>query len=365
FYPTAWLRWILPTDTAMNLGFAVHIVLAGCTMYAFLRALGVSWTGALTGGLAYELTGLVASLVYPGHDGKLFVSALTPLVFLAILRAVRDRRPYAFGLLALGVGLSLHGHPQLSYYLLVAAALWGVYLLFLAPGRPVGTAKLPLLGGALAAVAIGFGIYAIQALPFIAYIPYSPRAVGGPSGGWEYATAFALPWTELFSVIIPEFNGIQSAYWGENYLKHHTEYLGVAPLVLAVVGAGDRARRPLVLAVGCIGLFFLLIALGGHTPFYRLWYEVMPLMKKVRAPGMAFFLVSFPVAAFAGFGADRVLRGDVPARRLWILGGIAAGVGLLGLLGVLQAVAEALVQPQQMPAAVANAGAVRAGGVRI
>ena len=29
FYPTAWLRWFLPIDTAMNLGFFAHIVLAG------------------------------------------------------------------------------------------------------------------------------------------------------------------------------------------------------------------------------------------------------------------------------------------------------------------------------------------------
>ncbi|HEX9754133.1 MAG TPA: hypothetical protein VGA42_00420 [Gemmatimonadales bacterium] len=366
FYPTAWLRWILPTDAAMNLGFAVHIVLAGCAMYAFLRALGVSWAGAVTGGLAYELTGLVASLVHPGHDGKLFVAALTPFVFLAILRAVRDRRPSAFGLLALGVGLSLHGHPQLSYYLLVAAALWGAYLLFVAPGRPLGKGKLPLLAGALGAVAIGFGIYAIQALPFIEYIPYSPRAAGGPSGGWDYATAFSLPPDELMSLVIPEFNGLTAAYWGRNFpIKHHTEYVGVLPLMLAMIGAGDRARRPIVLALGGIGLFFLLIALGRYTPFYQLWYEVVPMMKKVRAPGMAFFLSAFPIAVFAGFGADRLLRGDVPARRLWILGGVAAGIGLLGVLGVLQAVAEALVPPQQMQAAVANAGSVRAGGVRV
>ncbi len=39
FYPTAWLRWILPVDTGMNLGFALHFVLAGCTTYALLRAL--------------------------------------------------------------------------------------------------------------------------------------------------------------------------------------------------------------------------------------------------------------------------------------------------------------------------------------
>ena len=48
-------------------------------------------------------------------------------------------------------------------------------------------------------------------------------------------------------------------------------------------------------ALGAIALLFLLVSFGGHTPFYHLWYEVMPMMKKVRAPGMAFFLVALPV----------------------------------------------------------------------
>src|SRR4029078_247439 len=86
FYPTAWLRWVLPVDTAMNLGFAVHLVIARCTMYALLRALRTGWTGALVGGLGYELTGIVASLVKPGHDGKLFVSAVAALAVLGARR---------------------------------------------------------------------------------------------------------------------------------------------------------------------------------------------------------------------------------------------------------------------------------------
>src|SRR5260370_5570943 len=36
FYPTAWLRLLLPIDTAMNLGFAIHLVLAGWFSYLFL-----------------------------------------------------------------------------------------------------------------------------------------------------------------------------------------------------------------------------------------------------------------------------------------------------------------------------------------
>ena len=87
--------------------------------------------------LAYELTGIVASLVKPGHDGKLFVSALAPLAFLALVRAVRDRHPGGYALLALVVGLGLLSpHYQMTYYLLVAAGLWTLYLAFFAPERP-------------------------------------------------------------------------------------------------------------------------------------------------------------------------------------------------------------------------------------
>lgn len=365
FYPTAWLRWVLPVDTAMNLGFAVHIVIAGAAMYAFLRALHVSWGGAVIGGLAYELTGLVASQVSPGHDGKLFVSALTPLLFLALLRAVRDRRVSGFGMTALTVGLALHGHPQMSYYLLVGSAVWGAYLAFVSPEKPERR-QLPLvMAGAIAAVALGFGLYAIQALPFMQYIPFSPRGAGGPSGGWEYATAFAMPPDELLSWFLPEFNGIVDAYWGSNFFKLHTEYIGVVPLILASFGIGDRKHRSVVMALGVVAGLFLLVSLGGHTPFYRLWYELMPMMKKVRAPGMAFFLVAFPVAAFAGMGAERLFRGEITARRAVITAGVFGAIALLGVLGVLQGVAQALAEQQMYERALDNAAALRIGSVRL
>lgn len=365
FYPTAWLRWIVPTDVGMNLGFAAHIVIAGCTMYALLRALGAGWGGAVAGGISYELSGLVAGLVNPGHDGKLFVAALSPLLLLAILRAVRDGRASAFGLIAILVGLSLHGHPQLSYYLLIVALLWGLWLLFVAPERPAPARRFAIAAAAVGAVALGFGIYMIQALPFYQYIPFSPRSETGPSGGWEYATAYSLPPSEIWSLFIPEFNGIRTAYWGVNPLKHHTEYVGLLPLALAWFGITDRQRRPVVLALGAIGLLFFLVALGGHTPFYRLWYELMPMMKKVRAPGMAFIFTVLPLSVFAGFGADRLLRGDVAFRKVAIaLGGFLV-VGLLGAAGVLQSVAEAIAIPERMGDVVANTEALRMGGLRV
>ena len=365
FYPTAWLRWILPTDVGMNLAFAAHIVIAGCTMYALLRALGTGWGGAIAGGIAYELSGLVTGMVSPGHDGKLFVAALAPLLLLTILRAVRDGRVSAYGLMAITVGLVLHGHPQMSYYLLIVALLWGLWLLFLSPERPASDRRLKVVLGALGAVALGFGLYMIQALPFIQYIPFSPRAEGGTSGDWTYATSYSFSPSELWSTFYPEFNGIQQGYWGVNFFKTHTEFIGLIPLGLAWLGIRDRNRRPVVLALCVIGLLFLLVAFGGHTPFYRLWFELMPMMKKVRAPGMAFLFTVLPICIFAGFGADRLLKGEVTFRQALIPVAVFGVLGLLGALGVLQSVAEAVAIPEQTQRVVANADALRAGGIRV
>jgi hypothetical protein len=365
FYPTAWLRWFLPIDTAMNLGFFAHIALAGASMYAFLRALRVSWTGALVGGIAYELSGIVASMVRPGHDGKLFVSALAPLLFLALLRAIRDRRSWGYGLVALVVGLCmLSPHYQMTYYLLVAGAVWTLYLVFFDPERPGGLSWPRELGLAFGAVLLGLAISAIQVLPFLQYIPYSPRAVGGPSGGWDYATLFSMPPEELVTTVLPQFNGVLDHYWGRNVFKLHTEYLGAIVVVLAVLGLGDRRRRT-VQALVLIALLFLLVAFGGHTPFYYLWYEVMPMMKKVRAPGMAFFMVALPVSALAGFGADRLVRREVSLRAFAVPLAVLGGLALLGVAGVLQSVATLLAGPEQASRVADNAGALQGGALRL
>ena len=96
FYPTFLLRMLLPTDLAMTWGMISHVFLAGLFAYWFLRALGVGFHGALIGGLAYCISGPIGGLVSPGHDGKIFVSALLPLslwqLVLAIRRAVLSIR---------------------------------------------------------------------------------------------------------------------------------------------------------------------------------------------------------------------------------------------------------------------------------
>ena len=338
-YPTAFLRLVLPTATVINIGFFVHYILAGLFMYLLLRRLQVSWSGAVVGGLAYQLSGLVGSYVQPGHDGKLVVTALLPLVLLGLVAGMRDRRWWGYGVTALGIGLSiLTQHVQMTYYMLVAA---GLFALYLAPGNAIRGLSL-----AAAAVAVGFGIAAIQLLPAFAHMPLSPRAVT-VQGGFEGATTYGIPWMHIPEFFLKNFVGwgAPGTYWGTNGIKLHSEYLGLPVVALALLGAGVGKDRRLRLWLAGIGLLFLLIGLGKGTPFYHLWWSVMPYVRQMRAPGMAYFVVVFVVACFAAFGVERLERRADEAAckshvRAWL---IAAGVvALLAVAGVFGSMAGAL-----------------------
>ena len=342
-YPTAWLRLVLPTHVAMNLGFVIHYVLAGLFTYWFLRRWRVSWTGAVVGGLAYQLAGVIGSYVSPGHDGKLFVTTMLPLALTGLTIGIRDRRFEGYAIVAIAVALMmLSPHPQMAQYALLAAGLFALYLTLGEGSITSARARVTALALAAAAVAVGVGVSAIQYVPFYSYIPYSPRD-SSVLHNFEWSAAYAIPWAHVPELVIPRFTGetFNRTYWGPNGLKLHSEYLGLIVVAFAIAGAADKQRRRMILWLGGIGLLFLLIALGASTPFFRLWWEIVPFSKSMRAPGMALFIVAFVTAVLAAFGVDRVASGAAPrfARVALIVGALVA---LLGLTGAFGTIAESL-----------------------
>lgn len=342
FYPTFLLRLVLPTDVAMTWGMILHLILADVATYAFLRAIGIGFHAALIGGLAYMMSGQVASLVSPGHDGKLFVSALFPLTLLILTWGIRDAKQWVWGVLALVVGLGvLSPHPQLLQYLLLASGAWALMLAFGGTGAHVLTRSQALtrLGLALGAVLLGAAIGAIQYLPVREYVDWSPRAGGRD---YAYATSFSMPIEELINVYLPQFSGILQDYWGRNGIHLHSEYLGAGVLLLAASAfgaAGAAARKRLLWFWVGVFVVSLLWALGGNTPFYHLVYALVPGSKFFRAPSTIYFITTFAVAVIAALGSERVLAGQV-SRRL-LIGALAfgGGVALLASVGAFEVLA--------------------------
>ncbi len=364
FYPAAWLRWFLSGETVLTLSFFLHLIVAGIAMYSLLRTLRASWTAAVVAGLAYELTGIVASQLSPGHDGKMFAAALVPFAFVALLRAIRGGRTGYYGWYALVVGLvMLTPHYLAAYYLLVGSAIFTLWLAFLDPERSRSRSPWMAIGMVALATGIGLGIAAVELLPVQHMVAYTPRAVGGDSGGYLYASSWGMPPEELMSTILPQFNGVIGHYWGRNGFKDHTEYLGAIVVVLMFLGIPAARRRGLALPLGVIGGLFLLVSWGGWSPFYKLWYY-MPKMSQFRAPGLAFFMVAIVVCVFAGFGVDQLLQRKVKRVTMVLLLGTLGAIGVLAAAGVLQTVAESFAG-QAIEYAGLNAPELQRGGIRL
>ena len=369
FYPTALLRLLLPTDIGLTWGFIIHIFLAGCFTYGFLRAWGFGFFPSLIAGVGYMMSGELAGLVSPGHDGKLFVSALMPLTLWFLVRGIRDGRLWAWGGVAIAVGLAvLSPHPQLLQYMLLTCGAFAIYLAFADhPGRGKLTRNVALarLGTAAAAVAVGFLIGAVQYLPVLEYVPFSPRAGGK---GWEHAVSYSMPIEELLNTYLPQFSGMLEDYWGRNVIHFHSEYLGAAMLLLAFAGfVGAPERRGFrrfwigVLAVA------VLWSLGGYTPFYHIVYALVPGTKFFRAPSTMLMVVALATAVLAALGTERALSGALSRR--YLIGWLAAGlvIALLAISGAFTSMAHAIAAsfPFDREEVIdANRGAVALGGLR-
>ena len=368
FYPTFLLRMVMPTDVAMTWGFIIHLFLAGLFTFGFLRALGYSFYGSLVGGLAYMLSGQIASYASPGHDGKLFVSALFPLALWILYRGIRGGKSWSWGAFGLVIGLCvLSPHPQLLQYMLLACGAYALFLAFttldgISLPRPVAIKRL---AAALAAVIVGLAIGAVQYLPVREYVKWSPRA-GGLA---DYATATSYAWNpeELMNVYLPQFSGMLENYWGRNGIHLHSDYVGAGVLFLAgaaFIGLRGDSRRKHLVFWSITLLVALLWSMGSSTPFYRIPFAIVPGTKYFRAPATIFFVGTLAIALLACAGTERFLERRIPSRYLigWIVG--AGVIAFLASVGGLSSVAESMADERMFDRVLANKGALFIGAWR-
>ena len=368
FYPTFLIRMLMPTDAAMTWSFILHLFLAGFFAFRFLRASGFSFHASLIGGTAYMMSGQLASLVSPGHDGKLTVSALFPLGLWMLTIGIRHGRRWSWGVLALTIGLAvLSPHPQLLQYMLLASAAFTIHLaisVFRKRATPALTV-LARMGMALLSVAIGLATGAIQYLPVREYVAWSPRA-GGLSD-YATATSFAWPVKELFDAYLPQFTGMIEAYWGANAIHLHSDYVGAVVLLLAgaaFASLKQDPRRGFLMFWTITLVIAVLWAVGGDTPFYRIPYAIVPGTKYFRAPATVFFVGSMALSVLATAGAEKALLRQVSVK--YVAGWLAFAALIVGLAltGVLTDFARAMATEDVLDLVIANAPQVTIGAWR-
>ncbi|MBV9772472.1 MAG: YfhO family protein, partial [Gemmatimonadetes bacterium] len=322
--------WLFPVSKIWPTLFVIHFGLAGVGTYLLTREMGARRWVAFVGGLMFQFTGLMMSWVLAGQEGRIIVAALTPLIFFFLHRGIRTGAlaPFAGAAAAIGFAL-LTFQIQSSYYMLLAAFIWSVFLLWhlgLFRDRRALT-RVVLLG--VGAVAFGFALASVNFLPFSSYVAESPRGMAG-GRGYEYSTSYSMPPGEISALAVPEYEGYLDTYHGSNPFKLHVEYVGATVILLVALGFYySRRNRYWWLFLG-LTLFALSLSFGGNTPLYRLYYELLPGTKKFRAPAISFFLVSLSLAAMATLTLEAIAArlDERRAATARTVRGVAEGPGL-------------------------------------
>ncbi|MEX0979698.1 MAG: hypothetical protein WDZ89_01315, partial [Gemmatimonadota bacterium] len=331
-YPTSLLLLFMDTHRALGWKLVLHVFLAGLFMFAWVRALGLSRVAALLAGLAFLMAPYMVTLVWPGHDGKLFVTALTPLLFWAAERSLTRRGVGSFAVLGLIVALILYStHFQMAYFLFGGVGAYYVFRTIqiargsdgeadaAAPGtaRTLALRKLTLF---LLAALLGAGAAGIQLVPAVSYITDFSRRAATTAAPGEESRAYSSSWSmhpeEAASLVVPEFVGsniggsdwTSDTYWGRNPFKHNHEYAGLIVLLLAGISFAGAPRRGLRWFFTGLGGVALLFTLGANTPVWRVFYEILPGISLFRAPSMVIFLFGFSAATLMAFGVDRAFE---------------------------------------------------------
>ncbi len=301
-YPFNLIYMIFPINLGLTFMFIIHVFLAGLGVWLLLREFDLSQFSSLVGAVSYMFAGQIITTTQGGHLGRTIGGVLLPFAFLFVARAVRRKRLSDFLLFGGISGIFiLAGHIQITYWSMIGVVFFFLYEIF-RRRKEMGLKKMSILSCFFfTGIVVLFMVTAIKLIPPAVSLGYGAR---GATRGYEYTTSWSIPTAELFDLITPHFSGILDNYWGENFFKLDSRYLGILPIMLVGLAFFYRKKRHLIKYFAWFTGITLILALGKNTPIFRVYYYLVPMAKKFRAPSMFFFLASFGIAVLAGFGAE-------------------------------------------------------------
>ncbi len=348
-YPLNWMLFLAPLkngwlrDWVLNWYYVGVRYLAALAAYALARDLGRSRGASILAGCVYALGGYVAATAAPQMvNGAVW----TPLVFLFLFRAERDKQPWPSALLSgffLGMGW-LAGHHQMNLYVTIAtAAMWA--WLCVREGK-LNRKMLELAAGSLAMAVLASGF---QTLPMAEYGRLAVRWSGTPEPLLFDET---VPYTVLeeYSLKPPGLLGV----FLPNFIKGANAYVGVVAFTLALLGVILGWAERQVRWLACLSLGGILFALGPNGLLHGVLYSLAPMLDKARVPGAGTVVFAVGLAPLAAYGLDLLANASAllwSRRAGWTLALFGA---LLATLSVAMSTAKIDVDERIMITALAS-----------
>lgn len=319
-YPPNFLFLILSLPAAVNWGIALHVFGMGAFMYCWMRQRDLNIPSSFFAGALAMFSGAFFPHIFAGHLPHLNTMTWTPLIFCSIdaIFKTRSVRWCLIGMIGTAMQI-LAGFPQYFFYTALIAGLYSGWQLIRQPRWRIAVALLAIYLG-------GMALAAVQLLPAFQAARETVRGVPLP---FSFASMLPFPPENFVTLLAPQFFGEISAYWGRSYLWETSLFIGVSGLAFAfyalIFCRGESRWLPLAMV-----LVSLLLALGVHTPLYRLLYAGLPGFDKFRSVSKFIFLASLFLVLLAATGLDRMFRQQTIARSFIVAvlsGAVLSGIG--------------------------------------
>lgn len=345
-YPVNLLFGLVVADAgsqaALDAYVLINLVLLSVAALFFMRSFRLPRLAAVVGAAIACFNGFI--VVHVTHINMVQVLTMSLLAAGFIARYWRngaaDIRLVLGAAVALACG-NLAGHPQTTMYTHYAIAAGAVALgvkLWRETGNWRNGVRLIMAAGA--AVVLGVLLAAVQLIPTAELLRISTRAsVSRAEVMWSGLELQKLPsmifpgfymrlpwspdWPPYFHTIMPDDPRAWFAWLDENFSEVYAA-MGLAALVLGLMGWFYHWRSWLVQVLGWGCVFLLGCATGDDLPFYGWLYELAPGFRLVRV-STRILLVFFPAwGLLAALGLQALQLGDT--RRIRRSAGVAFGV---------------------------------------
>jgi hypothetical protein len=328
FYPLNLLHLVGPLPLALMLVMLLHLLGGAWGMALLGRSFGLRREASLVAGLAWALSGIVASLWTNGC--RLPTAAWIPwqaLAFVCLARCVAMGQPWrrAAAGLAAAIGAAFLSGDVFVAVMGVLLGL-GLGLIWLVgefrAGRDSASQPAPRVARRFSAAVASAGLGGV-AIAAVTLLP-AALAVSGTERRGGVAAAVA----ESGSLHVGRFidfvaAGATGKAWAEApdapWVRTLLDgrplsmslYLGGSVLALVLIAFARRRDRAWfhVRGVALLALLALLFALGRHTPVHALVRVLLPPLAYMRAPEKYLLMLGPCVALLAAFGAERLLSG--------------------------------------------------------
>ncbi len=325
FYPLHWIAFIsfVPLSVAFNLLMLIHFTLAAATMYGLMRRWSIGRAAALIVAFAYAASPKIIAHMGVGHVTLVEAWAWMPLVIVGAAPSPRTGKPNAL-LSGVALALCLLADARMAVY---AVVVLGLYVLItrevlIARAQRDRRTWLTIVGLLVVIGVVALALSAAAWLPALTLTDGTARTKLSP----QEAGTLSLDAVYLIGLLIADRSGA----------AERMTYVGLVVLVLAVVGVKLmwHTRRRLMLWFIVVIAVGVVAALGTNTPLYTLLYQ-LPGSTLFRVPARAWFLVSFALAALAGFGVQGLIEwtGRAQRRSSLLATTIILFALLFGLLG--------------------------------